>query len=364
MGMGVNVGGLDCVNATTENLPERADANGMHILDRNDPATYETNGSRDRITQATMDSLYAAGFHTVRIPITWFNHMDNTSGDVDQVWLDHIKSVVDLARNAGMYVIINAHHDAGTYDFCWLKADWANYSGIKSSFKNIWRQIATYFQEYDYHLLFEGYNEITDETKQWFYPGSPTGYLAANSLNQDFVDVVRSTGGNNLVRNLIVSTYTASDRVEAMQGFSMPNDVFDDHLIVQIHSYRPVAFVTSREVGNNSRLEFYESDKPEIDEVFNRVQTYFLSKGWPCVMGEYGAFPKKDANGNRNDDYRSEHGWYYTLKALRKGVTPIYWYNPMDYRDRDSGRWTYPVLAQGLKEAWSDFLAGRHPEIN
>lgn len=363
MGMGVNVGGLETVTATTETIPERADVNGMHILDRNDPVTYETNAARDRITQTTMDALYAAGFHTVRLPITWFNHMDSTTGAIDQVWLEHIQSVVDLARNAGMYVILNVHHDAGTYDFCWLKADWPNYSSIRTSFRNIWSQVATHFRSYDYHLLFEGYNEIVDETMQWFYPGSATGYLAANTLNQDFVEVVRATGGNNIVRNLIVSTYTASDRSESMQGFSMPKDNTAGHLIVQIHSYLPVPFVTSREIGDNSRLEFYDEDKLEIDEMFDRLQSNILDKGWPCIIGEYGAFPKKDINGNDNETGRKEHGWYYTLKALRKGVAPIYWYNPMDYRDRDVGQWTYPVLAQGLMDAWTDFQAGNHPEI-
>ena len=364
MGMGVNVGGLETVNASTENLPDRADANGMHILDRNDPVTYETNGSKDRITQKMMNTLYEAGFHSIRIPITWFNHMDDLTGPIDQVWLNHLQSVVDLARNAGMYVVINIHHDAGTYDFCWLVADWTHYGSISPILKNIWTQIANHFKDYDYHLLFEGFNEICDEYTKWWAPKGPDGFKAANALNQAFVDAVRATGGNNSVRNLIVSTYTASEWAEALQGFKLPNDIAEGHLIVQIHSYRPNEFITAREVGDRSRMEFYESDKPEIDEAFGRIQSFILDKGWPCVMGEYGAFQKKDANGNRNDESRGAHGYYYTLKALRRGIAPMYWYNPMNYRDRDEGRWTYPILADSLKKAWSDFQTGNHPEIN
>ena len=366
MGMGVSVGGFESVTATTENLPERADANGMHILDRNDPVTYETNGSKDRITQTMMNALYAAGFHSIRLPVTWFNHMDPPydTGVIDQIWLDHLKSVVDLARNAGMYVVINLHHDAGTYDYCWLKADWANYSDISPVLKNIWRQIATFFKDDDDHLLFEGYNEICDENNRWWKPGGDDGFKAANALNQDFVSTVRATGGRNTTRNLIVSTYTASEWAEALDGFTMPKDIVTGHLLVQVHSYRPNEFVTAREVGDRSRMEFYESDKPEIDEVFDRLQAKVLDKGWPCVLGEYGAFHKKDADGNRNEPARGAHGYYYTMKALRRGIAPIYWYNPMNYRDRDDGRWTYPVLADSLSKAWSDFQTGRHPEIN
>lgn len=358
MGMGVNVGGLESVNATTEAIPERADGSGMHVLDRMRPETYETNGANNRITQTTMNALKAAGFGSVRIPITWFNHMGapvSESGVIDKVWLDHIQHVVDLVLDAGMYAVINIHHDAGTYDFCWLKADWSNYAATSAQLKSIWTQIANHFKNYDYHLLFEGYNEICDENKSWWAPSSENGFKAANALNQDFVNAVRATGGNNSVRNLIVSTYTSSEHEEGLKGFILPEDLAPGHLLVQIHSYRPNEFITARTVGDRSRLEFYESDKAEIDEMFDRVQTYILDRGWPCVMGEYGAFAKQNQAGNRNELGRAEHAYYYTTRALQRGIVPMYWYNPMCYRDRDKGSWTYPVLAQGLIDAWKDY---------
>ena len=361
MGMGINVGGMDSVSPTTETQKDRADANGMHILDRTRPVTYETNSAHDPITQTTMNFLKSSGFSSIRLPITWFNHMGppvSPEGMIDQVWLEHVKEVVDMARKADLYVAINIHHDAGTYDFCWLKADWANYASISVQLKNIWTQIANYFKDYDYHLLFEGFNEICDENKSWWAPKTSDGFKAANALNQDFVDAVRATGGNNAVRNLIVSTYTSSEWEKGLVGFVLPEDVTEGHLIVQIHSYRPNEFITAREVGDRSRLEFYESEKAEIDEMFERVQHYILDKGWPCFMGEYGAFSKKDAAGNRNELGRAEHAYYYTTRALQRGIIPMYWYNPSTYRDRDEGRWTYPVTAQGLMDAWTDFKAG------
>ena len=361
MGMGINVGGMESVTPTTEALADRADANGMHIMDRTRPVTYETNSAHDPITQTTMNALKAAGFSSIRLPITWFNHMGppvSPEGVIDQVWLEHVKEVIDMARNADLYVVINIHHDAGTYDYCWLKADWGNYASISVQLKNIWTQIANFFKDYDYHLLFEGFNEICDENKSWWAPSGPDGFKAANALNQDFVNAVRATGGNNAVRNLVVSTYTSSEWENGLVGFVLPEDVKDGHLIVQVHSYRPNEFITARTVGDRSRLEFYESEKPEIDEMFERVQRHILDKGWPCILGEYGAFAKKDANGNRNELGRAEHAYYYTTRALQRGIIPMYWYNPSSYRDRDEGRWTYPVTAQGLMDAWKDFKAG------
>ena len=358
MGMGINLGGLDSVTAAEESLPDRADASGMHILDRSRPETYETNGSKNRITSETIAALKAAGFSSVRIPVTWFNHIGaplSNDGEIDRVWLEHIKGVVDLALDAGMYAVVNVHHDTGSADHAWLRASWSRYAQISERFKSIWTQIAAFFQDYDHHLLFEGYNEIADDGGHWFVPGSTDGFKAANALNQDFVNAVRALGGNNAVRNLIVSTYTASDYADAIAGFEMPEDLNPGHLLVQIHSYRPIPFVTARTVGDNSRLEFYESEKPEIDDMFARVKAGILDKGWPCVLGEYGAFSKKDQAGNRNELGRAEHAYYYTTRALQLGIVPMYWYNPMDYRDRDKGRWTFPVMAQGLIDAWKDY---------
>ena len=205
MGMGINVGGLNSVTETDESIESRCapgtwdpdSRKGTHLLDRTDPVTYETNGNYDAITQTTMDKLKEAGFSSVRLPVTWFNHVGSpvsAPGQIDEVWLDHVADVIDMARNAGMYAIINMHHDAGTLEYCWLKADWSNYSSISATFKDLWFQIATYFKDYDKHLLFEGYNEITDENKRWHQPTTSDGFLAANKLNQDFVDVVRATG--------------------------------------------------------------------------------------------------------------------------------------------------------------------------
>lgn len=371
MGMGINVGGLNSVTETDESIESRCApgswdpvlGKGTHLLDRTDPVTYETNGNYDAITQTTMNKLKEAGFNSIRLPVTWFNHIGSpvsAPGQIDEVWLEHVAEVIDMVRDAGMYAIINMHHDAGTLEYSWLKADWANYDGISATFKDLWGQIAAYFKDYDKYLLFEGYNEITDENKRWHQPTTSDGFLAANKLNQDFVDVVRASGGNNTTRNLIVSTYTASESNPAFLGFVMPDDIVDNHLMVQVHSYRPNQFVTARPVGDDSRLEFYESEKNEIDEMFDRIQTNILDKGWSCVLGEYGAFYKLDkSSGKRNELGRAEHAYYYTTRALQRGIAPMYWYNPMSYRERDTGDWTYPVTAQGLIDAWDDYCNGK-----
>lgn len=345
MGIGVNLCG---------SFDDVLNGNGDLSGDRSDPSTFETSHGQSLTTTATMTGIYSAGFHTIRIPITWYAHMDNPLSTIDDVFLNRIEEVVQYALNAGLYCIINVHHDAGSNKNRWIYADIDDYSTITAGFQNVWRQIAERFRDYSYKLLFEGYNEILDKPKRWFIPTVTSSYTAANNLNQDFVNVVRATGGKNTYRNLIVTTYSASTWEDALLSFRMPTDVVSNHLMVQVHSYKPDTFCTAN--AEKAVYTFEESDKAIIDEVFNLIQTNILDKGYPCVMGEYGAFPLADRIVN-NDAERCEHAAYYTIKCLQKGIVPIYWYNPMVYGQRSSGTWTYPYLKNAIIGAYNDWLS-------
>ncbi len=341
MGVGLNL----CGTFDDVETPE-----GRNPPDRNDISTFETLHAQGITTQTTMNATAAAGFKSMRIPITWYPHMDDPSSTIDDAMLDRIEEIVNYCFNAGLYCIINMHHDGGPVaGKAWLRANWANYEDISAKYKNVWRQIAERFKDYGPHLLFESFNEIRDAYSTWFQPRNDIDYQAVNALNQDFVDVVRATGGTNTTRNLIVSTYTASTREKTLQNFVMPSDAIPGHLMVQIHSYLPVGFVTASVDREDSRSEFYdETDIPEIEAMFETVRANILAKGWPCVMGEYGAFRK-----NNNDVQRGHHAAVYTERALRLGIVPLYWYNPMSWSNRTSGTWTYPPVKDSLIAAYN-----------
>ena len=244
---------------------------------RDNPKSFECLNARTETTQKTMDALSNAGFGCVRLPVTWYHHMDNINSDIDEVWLDRIEEVVNYALNDNMYVIINVHHDTGAYATSWLRADYNTYRSIRTGFVNIWSQIARRFAEYDQRVLFEGYNEILDIKDSWKEPKIANAYTAANLLNQDFVDAVRSSGGNNLVRNLIVSTYAAATTRRTLESFAMPYDILPDHLMVQVHSYLPSGFCTAEQ--DKMVYEFKESDIAEIDAMFELLGECLQTKG-------------------------------------------------------------------------------------
>lgn len=317
--------------------------------DRSDPLTFETLHKQGVTTQTTMDATYEAGFRCMRIPITWYAHMDNTLAAIDKVFLDRIEEVVNYALNAGLYCIINVHHDTGTNVNTWMWADMGMYPDIAPRFKNIWGQIARRFRDYDDRLLFESYNELLDTLKSWGYPKVSGAFEAANRLNQDFVNTVRSTGGKNYARNLIVTTYAASASLNTLQQFTMPSDKLPGRLIAQVHSYVPYNFCRA---DSDVQVEFTDSDIPAVEDVFTQIKQGLQDRGIPCILGEYGAFPVS----TRTQAHLGRHAAVYTRNALKNGVVPVYWYNPMAYQNRTIGQWSLPELKDSLITAYKKFL--------
>ncbi len=251
------------------------------------------------VTDSIVKTIAGMGFNAIRIPVTWFPHMDEND-IVSPQWLYRVKEAVDYVISRGMICIINVHHDDGTGG--WLRAmdsDVATCNGmtkadINRKFAKLWRQIATFFESYDYHLLFEGHNETLDNrgneesdyvTNNWTNPDAAE-LAHINELNQIFVDTVRATGGNNLKRTLICSPYAAGARDLECGGFVLPNDPLApfEALAAEVHSYIPHSYTDSKD----PELEYTPAIKSEIDAMWAIVKKYFVDEDIPVIMGEYG----------------------------------------------------------------------------
>ena len=336
--------------------------------DRNNPSFYERQNGCGPTAQATMDSFATAGFKCVRIPITWWMHMDDvfTANTIDKVWLDRIEEVVNYCQKANLYCIINMHHDAHAHEAQggqWIYADVKNYDKISKAYKEIWQQIATRFKDYDQRLLFESYNEITDAvgTGTWTFPKNAEDITAANKLNQDFVNTVRKTGGKNSTRNLVVSSYSCSVSDRPLTAFEMPSDLRAGHLIWQVHNYAPTSFCS---FSGTKETFGTEQDYADIQTALSTIKRLIVDKGYPCIIGEYGAPGEHQAKEQQPDgswrikisqEERAEHAYYYTKEALKIGVCPIFWYIPQEGNHRSTGAWTYPKVKDALIQAWTDY---------
>lgn len=308
--VGWNLGNaLDsCVNVDTNNVYHPS-------------SYYETAWGSPIITEELIKAVADAGFQSIRIPVTWSY---NTYYDEDGVlcvreeWMDRVQEVVDYALSQDLYIIIDSHHDS---NIIW--ADLDDIDIVTSNVSSLWRTIAKRFANYDEHVLFEGFNEISNKQNDWKYDKNAAE--AVNILNQTFVDTVRSTGACNAKRILVCGTYLNDTSNDVLNSFSLPKDTIAQKLIIDIHSYSTT----------------YNQD---IDELFLNLKNFSDSIGAPVIIGEFGT-----TDSFVPLEYRAEHAGNYVARAQKYGLKCYWWDDSSSYRLFN--RTTYEILEPGIISA-------------
>lgn len=331
------------------NLGNTLDADAGTEVDGSDWRYWETCWGQPVTRPELMTMMKNAGFGAMRVPVTWRPHM-SPDGHVSEAWMNRVREIVDYVIGAGMYCIINVHHDTGAGDDVWLLADPDIYDEQRDRYEYLWRQIAEEFRDYDHRLLFESYNEMLDSRKSWCFASFNGGYDsvfakeaydAINSYAQSFVNVVRSTGGNNSVRNLIVNTYGAccgSDDwspylKDPLKYMKLPEDTVKDHLIFEVHAY--------------PMIDDMASMPSETSELFAGLDHYLASKGAPVIMGEWGTFSE---NPPLEDVLTFADCFVRTAKSYK--IATFFWMGLSDGLARQYPAFSQPDLAQTIVNAY------------
>lgn len=300
-----------------------------------DKANAEILWGNPKVTPELFPALRESGINAVRLPVTWYNHVDEDDV-IDAAWLDRLEEVVGYILDADMYCIMDMHHDTGENG--WLRASAKKYDTEAVRFASLWEQISTRFRSYDQRLLFEGYNELLNDSNNWGGVSSADA-AAANQLNQLFVDTVRSTGGNNTERCLVVSTYAARYEPNCTDLFVLPEDSAEDRLIVDAHAYVPYNFT----MGTGTTWS-----ETSVSNAIGFLQSSFSEKGIPVIIGEFGCFEKT------NDKDRIAWAKYYVECAEDAGI-PCFWWDSgkSDYGlfNRRSLTWYHPDLVKTMLAA-------------
>ena len=305
-----------------------------NTLDAHDGSGLDTESSwgNPKATQELIDAVKAKGFTTIRVPVSWYKHMDSNY-KVDGAWMARVKQVVDYAIDENTYVILNVHHDQ------WNRPTDENYSAASKELKVLWKQIAEEFKGYDRHLIFEGMNEPRNYngSDEW-NGGTDSMRNVVNKLNKDFVDTVRATGGKNKDRCLMIPTYAASATTAAMNALTFPNN--DKNLIASIHAYAPYDFTM-----NPGGTDVFDSNQESaLAGQFRDIDNCLVSQGHAVVIGEFSA-----SNKSGKTDERVKWAKSYAKKAKELGVSIVLWDNnkPTNgdiseahgYIDRSSNKW-------------------------
>ncbi|MBR1638670.1 MAG: cellulase family glycosylhydrolase [Treponema sp.] len=296
MQVGWNLGNsLECYDGSQKDFPVNQ---GIGI---------ENNWYEEAPTEEIIRAGIANGYKTIRIPVTWYNHLIDSDYTIDPEWMAHVKQVVDWAINAGYYIILNEHHSV--YPEMSASSPIKHCEGYivrsgdeeesKAFLKAVWTQICQAFNNsYDEHLIFETLNEPrnTNHEHEWnplnvegWNPAAETceeckkDFQILNDYNQLVLDTIRASGGNNAKRFVMIPGIGTGRNQILSDEFKMPADSAnsENRLLATIHWY-PLS-------GGYGKSNVYSDYiKNLFNEDFARLNEKFCKKGIPVVVGEFG----------------------------------------------------------------------------
>lgn len=333
MGLGINLGN------TMESCGDWIDKYGDGSV-----RSYETAWGSPVITEAMIDGYANEGFGTLRIPVAWSNLMgENYTISAD--YLKRVRQLVDWAIEDDMYVILNIHYDGG-----WFSGFSTDKSNCMTKYKRIWEQLTEEFADYSDFLVFESLNE----EGVWNDLPQADAYAMLNEINQTFVDIVRSSGGNNGERHLLIAGYATDFDKTCSSLFKMPDDPMS-RCAVSVHYYTPSTFCILEEDaswGKNRTTWGTANDIKQLNYYMSKMKTNFVDKGIPVIIGEYGC-PKK----NKEADSVRLFLTTAAKTAYDMGMCPVLWDITGLHYDRTTCKMTDTKLKQAF---WS--ILGKTPE--
>jgi len=281
-----------------------------------------------------IDLVKANGFNAIRIPCSWNQNMANaTTAQIKADWLARVKEVVQYCVDNNMYVIVNIHWDGG-----WLENNCTEAQKVANNAKQkaFWEQIATSLRGFDEHLIFASANEPNVE--------NATQMAVLNSYHQTFIDAVRSTGGKNAHRTLVVQgPSTDIDKTNKLM-LTLPTDNVANRMMVEVHYYTPWNFCGMEKDETWGKMFYYWGanyhsttdaahnatwgEEADLDKLFKSMKMQFVDKGIPVVLGEFGAIRRSNLTGSDLTLHLDSRAFFLKTvvkQAKANGLLPFYW---------------------------------------
>jgi aryl-phospho-beta-D-glucosidase BglC (GH1 family) len=201
--------------------------------------------------------------------------------------------------------------------------------------KALWEQIATTMRDFDEHLMFASSNEPDTQS-------SADQMNILLSYHKTFINAVRSTGGKNTYRSLVIQ---GDSKLISVNAF--PTDPTPNRMMYEEHNYTPYQFCALGDdaswgkmfyywgAANHSTIEPDRNPNWDCEEnaqtlYFQGIKANFIDKGIPVLMGEYGAYRRDGSNHIPKDlalHDKSIDDWitFTTKTAIANGVKPFWW---------------------------------------
>jgi endoglucanase len=307
-----------------------------------DALPNETSWGNAAITPEYAQALVAQGYKSIRMTVTWADHIGSApSYTIDPAWMNKIQQAVDISLNAGLYVMLNVHHDS----WSWISGYGTDPVGVQAKFDAVWTQIATQFKDYPAKLSFESVNEPGFKGADGNDLPDATMATLLDQLNTDFVHLVRNSGGNNGTRPLVLPTvYTRADQPMLDSLKTTITNLNDPNLIATIHYYGWWPF----SVNNTGYTTFNQLPASWVQQPFDAAYHTFVASGIPVIIGEFGVL----AGNNIEHGELLKYYEYVIQYAGAKGMTHMLW-DTGGIFGRSDFQWRDAELAAIMKQAWT-----------
>jgi aryl-phospho-beta-D-glucosidase BglC (GH1 family) len=319
---------------------------GWNLGNTFDATGDETSWGNPITTKELINAVAAQGFKSIRIPVTWDQRIGSAPEyTIDPEFLARLKEVIDWSLDAGLYVMLDMHHDS----WLWVINMKSQHDEVLARYNAVWRQISEYFKNYPNTLMFESINEPSF-TQGWSSTVDPTDLALLDELNTSFYNIVRNSGGNNATRPLVLPTLGCSPTEPQIGNLiDTISKLNDKNIIATVHYYGYWPF--SANVAGTTTFD--ETTKKDLEDTIDRVYNAFMNQGIPVIIGEYGLLGFDKSLDTIEHGEVLKYFEYLTYYANAKDITLMLWDNGQHF-NRYSFAWSdpdlYNVIMAGFKE--------------
>lgn len=301
----------------------------------------ETAWGNPPITRELFDEIEDHGFESVRIPVTWGQHAGPAPDyTIDPAFLDRVAEVVDWALAEDLYVLLDMHHDS----WMWTNQMPTQPEAVTARFTAIWEQIAERFRDHPRSLLFESINEPQFAGTS----GDEQSYQLLHDLNVAFHDVVRSSGGRNADRVLVIpSLHTNADQGRLDALVASLDALDDENLAATFHYYGYWPFSVNVAGG----YRFDDVARQDLIGTFTRVHDTLVERGIPVILGEYGLLGFDRHTGTIEQGEKLKFFEMLGHYARQTDVTTMLWDNGQ-HLHRTEFEWRDTELFGHISTSW------------
>lgn len=344
-------------NKTPSQTYVEAMGNGWNLCNTYDAVHTEDFSKSDEtvwgmpvVTKALIKAVKAKGFDSLRIPLTAFSRYSLVDGHyvINAEWLAKYKQTVDWAVGEGLYVMINLHHDSWTWLSSW---DGNKSSEEYKSYIDLWAQLADTFKDAPEQVCFETINEPQFNSDT----GSITKQDKLDMINKAAYDVIRSSGGNNATRMIVIPTMNtnhADGKSDTTYNFIA--SLNDPNIIATVHYYSE--WVYSANLGKTGFDEQLYDDRPNYtpraaaQQFYETIYKTFTAKGIGVVVGEYGLLSPDFGPAANQVGEKLKYFELMNSIATEKGISLMLWQNVIDRNDTKKYSWN-PALLGAMVDA-------------